>query len=69
MPFRSLALMLFSGALALLVALLFTPDRGRRAELFGLSVTLLVAGVARVGAKVTRAPTLDARDTLATHSG
>jgi hypothetical protein len=58
MPFRPVALALFSSALALIVALLFTSDRGRRAELFGLSASLFMAGVAHAGTARARVPIL-----------
>lgn len=66
MPFRSLAFVLFTTALALSAAILFASDRGRRAELFGLSVTLIVTGIVRAGAEASRTVP---RGSAATHSG
>lgn len=68
MAFRSLALGLFSIAIALLSALLFTPGRGLRAELFGLAASLVVGGVAILSAAAQR-HRLGSVATHSAHSG
>lgn len=69
MTFRSLALGLFSIAIALLCALLFTPGRGLRAELFGLAASLVVGGVAILSAASAQRHRLGSVATHSAHSG